>query len=159
LDIIRFRRSGRAVFCINTLILLTDNLFSDDILESLVSSGILVENLKEIIPALAHRLLILTRLNKTFSTEPQSTTTVPESEFQHVTMEEVQLVDGPESQVKCTDCALMLERNWSSIWDHLRYSHLLTQTKIFWIILYYLNSIFSTFLLYRHHVQTVQYKI
>ena len=48
----------------------------------LTSSGLLVEQLKEIIPPLAHRLLILKEINQKIVTTPSNSTSEQENDSQ-----------------------------------------------------------------------------
>ena len=107
------------------------NSIDDELIQTLHTSGILTASLSEIIPSLGHRLQIQAALNA-MAVSNQSI--------------EVELVGCPgitqppnertassvHSQVKCTICFLCINKDWKSIWGHLKYKHLLIQSNINW---------------------------
>lgn len=97
--------------------ILLENLLTDKNLLLLTNSGILVEQLKEIIPPLAHRLLILQQLN-------QTTFSTPSGQIGNDALS--------SNQVNCTICNKSINSTWISIWGHMRYQHFVTQTRKLW---------------------------
>jgi len=94
-----------------------DNLFTDDLIGQLMKmeTKILMDQRKEIIPPLAHRLLILKALREQ----------IVISTLQHAPedqdSEQLQTTEPPsENSVRCHLCDRSYLPNWDIIWEHLR---------------------------------------
>jgi len=102
---------------------------------NMLGSGTLVDNLREVMPPLAHRLALLEKLNKAVARVNIDVSSdnidVPMAVDEDGSCS-ITLSGLSTGQVKCTLCSYSLRATWVDIWRHLRYVHLLKQTQFHW---------------------------
>jgi hypothetical protein len=91
-------------------------MFTDDLILYLLDTGVLVDNIKEVVPPLAYRLLLLAKLNEEKSRSSNSTPAASVRQRDDGTSAAAMDVTD---QVTCNLCSNKIQKDWESIWIHL----------------------------------------